>query len=376
MTEPRDIALAIRTSDVPKEKEAEDGDEGSAASRQSVNMELGDLEEMFEEVGMELVDETQEPEDDDDRRKYHHHKSGYLLMDGDAAMSGLETVRQTLMTHIWPNMMRKPLNTRENPSLIAIEHDSPLASAVEQDATASSAAGSPIQAHFPTTFNYSPAGPSRQRTDPIAALYGNVGADVNMAFPGLDELRAQIQLADLEEFEKSGMVGRMGRLDAMDDDWDDVGPGAEEYARLDEWLDADALSDIPVGHNGLEEVEAEDEGPPLNEKHENADRAEKQLEDDDRPETGDDAHNAFEDDFDDFSAFQSAPSGSESGKDGLLSLDPTPLLLHLQSVRAELAGVSDEDERRVRAGKEVARVMRDLGMGGDLDMDDLDDLHE
>ena len=56
-----------------------------------------------------------------------------------------------------------------------------------------------------------------------------------------------------------------------------------------------------------------------------------------------------------------------------LPLDPTPLLLHLQSIRADLAGLGDEDERRVRAAREVGGLMRSLGIEGwdegDLDMD-------
>ena len=58
-----------------------------------------------------------------------------------------------------------------------------------------------------------------------------------------------------------------------------------------------------------------------------------------------------------------------------LPLDPTPLLLHLQSIRAELAGVEDEDERRVRAAREVGGLMRSLGVEGwdEGDLEGLDD---
>lgn len=56
-----------------------------------------------------------------------------------------------------------------------------------------------------------------------------------------------------------------------------------------------------------------------------------------------------------------------------LPLDPTPLLLHLQSIRAELAGLEDEDERRVRAAREVGGLMRSLGVEG-WDEGDLRDL--
>ena len=311
--------------------------------------------------------------------KFHTSRNdGRQLRVGHTAMSGLETVRQTLMTHMWPNMIRKPLGTRENPSIAAIEHDSALSSPREGDGQSSSAITSPIRAHFPMTFESSPAGPSWQRLDRSIMLSGDGDIHDSVAFPGLDELKAQIQLADLEEFEKSGMFGRRGRLDAMDEDWDDVEPGAEEYARLDEWLDADELQDMSTALDDQEGLGVEDEieASAFDEDVLDVKDGERQLEEGPSERSSGQDHDAFEDDFDDFSAFQSAPVNPTSRNDGLLSLDPTPLLLHLQNVRAELAGVSDEDERRVRAGKEVARVMRDLGMGGDLGLDDLDGLKE
>jgi hypothetical protein len=71
----------------------------------------------------------------------------------------------------------------------------------------------------------------------------------------------------------------------------------------------------------------------------------------------------FEDDFADFAPFQSAPPTGPSGEGGAGGIDPTPLLLHLQNVREELAGL-DEDTRRERAGKEVESVLMSLGLGG------------
>jgi hypothetical protein len=63
-------------------------------------------------------------------------------------------------------------------------------------------------------------------------------------------------------------------------------------------------------------------------------------------------------------------SGSANNQD--LTLDPTPLLLHLQSVREELAAVDNDDERRVRAGKEVLGLMRSLGLAGWDEEDEVD----
>lgn len=76
---------------------------------------------------------------------------------------------------------------------------------------------------------------------------------------------------------------------------------------------------------------------------------------------------SFEDDFADFqSATTRAPAATSA------SLDPTALLMHLNAVREQLAHVQDEDERRVRAGREVQKVLADLGL--DIDSDDSDDM--
>ena len=73
---------------------------------------------------------------------------------------------------------------------------------------------------------------------------------------------------------------------------------------------------------------------------------------------------SFGDDFADFqSASTSAAAAAAAPK--AAPLDPTALLMHLNSLRAQLAGVQDEDERRLRAGREVQRVLADLGI--DLD---------
>ncbi|KAJ9117533.1 hypothetical protein QFC22_004383 [Naganishia vaughanmartiniae] len=61
---------------------------------------------------------------------------------------------------------------------------------------------------------------------------------------------------------------------------------------------------------------------------------------------------------------------NDSDDDSGIPIDPTALLSHLQSLRVELAGVENEDERRARAGREVVDVMRGLGIRlDDLDLD-------
>ncbi|KAJ9098125.1 hypothetical protein QFC21_004454 [Naganishia friedmannii] len=61
---------------------------------------------------------------------------------------------------------------------------------------------------------------------------------------------------------------------------------------------------------------------------------------------------------------------NDSDDDLGIPLDPRALLNHLQSLRAELAGVQDEDERRARAGKEVVDILKGLGIRLDeLDLD-------
>ena len=64
ITEPRDIALAIRVShDLSNSHDESDLNDVLPESSWS------DIEEMFEEVGMEVVDESAPLDDDDDRRE-------------------------------------------------------------------------------------------------------------------------------------------------------------------------------------------------------------------------------------------------------------------------------------------------------------------
>ena len=63
-SEPKDIALAVRIKDAGRE--GQDGDGGIDLGPFGASEEWQD---MFEELGMEVVDETAQPEDDDERRE-------------------------------------------------------------------------------------------------------------------------------------------------------------------------------------------------------------------------------------------------------------------------------------------------------------------
>ena len=245
------------------------------------------------------------------------------------------------MTHLWPNMVRKPRHALEPDLSPSVDQETPL----------------PRATAFPVTFEANgAAGPSSK----------------GLSFPSLAELEAELGVDD-------EIVERLGRMEMLEeDDWDvdDFGPDQEEYARLDEWLDEeDGDADGLVDEGELSATESHSAGPPegLDADQTDSTSAGPQPRNDEPPDreaandTGALGHSGFEDDF---SEFQSASQDGSS-----LPLDPTPLLLHLQSVRAELADVEDEDERRLRAGREVEMIMRTLGMevGGLDDLDDLDD---
>lgn len=254
------------------------------------------------------------------------------------------------MTHLWPSMVRKPLAARADPLPAARES---LDYSEEDDVEAG-----PSLSSFPVSFDQSQNIDRAGRKDD---------------FPDLAELRAQIEMDDFDRFERDGAMsngGRIGRLEMLDDL---LGmPGMEEYARLDEWLDSDEEGEgghVAFDGEGFvnldEERQARDESFSAEQ-----DPTERHLEEGEKvTSVPDDATTSFEDDFDDFAAFQSAPKLPSHQAASGLTMDPTPLLLHLQSVRAELAGLGEE-ERRIRAGKEVARVMRDLGFDN-LDATDL-----
>ena len=273
------------------------------------------------------------------------------------------------MTHLWTGMQRKTMDNGRAANPLPAHRDL-NADDVEDD---EDEAG---PSTFPISFN---AGNQAMGTGNMEQGLGDV--DAATAFPGLAELRQQIEMDEFDRFERTGELagGGLGRLDMLDELLGPT-PGEDEYARLDEWLDDDDDGDDNSGDGGfapLEDGAGEEGGRPDGETGlEREEMGEATDSSSGHAETipgepvsaGDDT---FDDDFDDFAAFQSAPRAGHSkgqARDTPTTIDPTPLLYHLQSVRTELAGLS-EDERRTRAAKEVARVMRDLGFDdaeGDL----------
>lgn len=194
---------------------------------------------------------------------------------------------------------------------------------------------------------------------------------------------------------------------------EESGPGQGEWERLEDWLDGDEDGqDDPWGGEGGgyealddgEDGNGDDEGPKAQASGETDRTAQAPLEVDgpssprhnpalshpyspSHPASSATTDSHPPDGFDDdFSDFHTAPSSSaraagqpkvrlnKNGIPASLPMDPTPLLLHLQSVRAELAGVPDEDERRVRAAREVMAVLGLEGDGRDMwDEGDEDD---
>lgn len=213
---------------------------------------------------------------------------------------------------------------------------------------------------FPITFDR-----LGQSSDPAHSVRLHGGED---AFPDLDELRSQILLA--EQMNLGGMQ-RLERLEMDDEEMYDFG-GQEEYAKLEEWLDED---EEEWGHGEGEEGDGdvkEMQESTMGQLHPEPDgHAAEEVQGTASAST---STNQFEDDFSDFHSGPTRPSRHIDDRN--LSLDPTPLLLHLQSVREELAAVGDEDERRVRAGKEVMEVMRSLGLADWDDGEGNDELDE
>lgn len=287
-----------------------------------------------------------------------------------AAIDPLETVRQTLMTHMWPTMRRKPAaRSTAGPEARLLPSSSPSGARPEPQR-----ARTMEYALFPVTFDSgTPARPVGPASDfPMAEGYEAVAQE-----PGLGGED------DEEDEEGDGEFG------------DFAGPGDEEYARLDEWLDGEE-EEMPVVHTRAGEAsveraeggEQEDSASPgagtgsgtgasaagagttENEVEKEAPNGRAEA----TPATEAATESAgFDDDFGPTPTAPPEDADVPSANDDRLPLDPTPILLHLQNVRAELADVDDEDERRVRAGAEVARLMRSLGLGGDdLGLDELE----
>lgn len=260
---------------------------------------------------------------------------------------------------MWPSMVRRG-QAAAAVTLDLSDYDVPDGADTAADHTRPS---------FPVTFT-SDLQPS---SDAAGSASFVVLDKPDLAFPDLGELRAQV--------EESRSRATEDDSDLDDTDADEARePGAEEYARLDEWLDEDDdelgrdFMPVLIGQEGASLPLEDEAGPSQSPSAGTVTR-------DPATRAAVAAEEQFDDDFDDFAAFQSAPSGpskprADATAGGVTGLDPTPLLLHLQAVRAELSGVENADERRARAGKEVLRVMRDLGMGGGLEEDDLDDLDD
>lgn len=275
------------------------------------------------------------------------------------AMPVLDQVRQTLMTHMWPNMVRKSLASATRGIDEYLDDDGEPV--IDIDRNDDDEEGR-VPSAFPTSFH-----PSASASIPsITAQTPASTTRAEAEFPGLDELRSQIMLQDTERMHEAGF----SRLDMMDDDNDGHGLGDDwvqaEYSRLDDWLDEEG--DEGEGETSPGQIQggagdydaaagAEDDAGRTSSTAKAAAVADESL---------------FEDDFADFAPFQSAPPPTHSSASSSdLPLDPTPLLLHLQNVREELAGL-DEDTRRDRAGKEVETLLRSLGLGG-LDFEDEDE---
>ncbi|WWD08059.1 hypothetical protein V865_006169 [Kwoniella europaea PYCC6329] len=388
LSTPRDIALAIRSLPSQSSEQCEDEQEDDSDLEEHKGS-TNDVVDMLEEVGMEFVDEVNPLTEEDDERP----------------MPPLEIIRQTLMTHLWPSMNRKPLNianTSELPKPSEIS-DLPLPPA--------SSSTLPIPHIFPETFQPT----SSSQISPI----GPSGS----SFPDLEDIKREIAKADFGiDFDVIDTLDRLNDDFDFDDEDEDFGPAEEEYARLDDWLDSDDedINNIKSNRDDIEPDGREtipSKQDDLASVLESISKQDQQilhphpepqpglegdwLDTDDkkfdpilsdlpsrststalpqRQVQGGDAE-GFEDDFDvdEFTEYQTAPSTqsrSHQRQDNLdnmdmtLAMDPTPLLLHLQSVRAELAAVEDLDERRFRAGKEVQQILASLGMGemGDDDL--------
>jgi hypothetical protein len=226
---------------------------------------------------------------------------------------------------------------------------------------------------FPVSFNSNK--PAEIMDDHFTNDEPNPETETEETFPGLDELKSQIMLEDLDRRSGAGpSYDQSGshRLDMMNDDFELEGQGDEdwvgaEYAKLDDWLDEDEGQDQGQGQDGdvYDQHDDHTNYDKLNlDDNDNEDRSIPRDAELEEQEQSFAQESQFEDDFADFTPFQSAPASTGV----TASLDPTPLLLHLQNVREELAGL-DEDSRRIRAGREVENVLKSLGLGG-LDWED------
>lgn len=68
VNDPKDIALAVKMSFSPLTSN-NDNDKANEDASGGKRISAEDLEDTFDELGLELVDETAQPEDDDERRE-------------------------------------------------------------------------------------------------------------------------------------------------------------------------------------------------------------------------------------------------------------------------------------------------------------------
>jgi hypothetical protein len=299
----------------------------------------------------------------------------------------MERIRQTLQTHMWPNMVRKPLASSSRGiddylDLDLVSGENGTSQEHKEYGRGEIEKGGTV---FPVSFD-------QNRSIPTTTSLGSA-TDIDLHtesdFPGVEELRSQIMLQhlDLGEGEGGGPSKSsrgLGRLDAFDGLDSEDGEEEEEewvqaeYSRLDDWLEEDGEGE---GYANLEAVNAEDGTGDAGLKDDYMEMNNEDINDNDNDDESDrqeskgpnlrPPHNEgsqFENDFADYDFTPSQSSSrAQSGHGGSVPLDPTPLLLHLQSVREEIAG-QDEDTRRKRAGREVENVLKSLGLG-DIDWD-------
>ncbi|WVN88804.1 uncharacterized protein L203_104017 [Cryptococcus depauperatus CBS 7841] len=347
MAEPRDIALAVRAlPNTPLDTSAND-------DKFNKESDVGSAVEMFGEIGLEFIDEVNPLTDEDDERP----------------MKPLDIIRQTLQTHMWPSLTRK------------LPNSSSYLSPTLSPSSVSTSIPSPNHAKFDVTFDRSSLSPER-------GAKGEKGE-----FPDVQELKAAIYAEDfasvdaLDQFHS--LTNHEGEYALLEDD-DAMGPDAEEYQILEDWFEENDREFQPFKLRDKEEKDQkigdwlkEDNSTPQSSTQIDRQSIEKQEDKDNRSdgdwlEEDDSRFNpilqtstkGFENNFSDL---QFAPRSMSAET---VSLDPTPLLSHLQTVRSELSNVQDEDEKRVRAGKAVAHMLRTLGMDvgedDDLGLDDFD----
>ncbi|TYJ58161.1 hypothetical protein B9479_000985 [Cryptococcus floricola] len=381
MATPRDIALAVcilpdASSEAAVNQEGDFKD--LIKSHKDDGAEEARVEELFDELGMEFIDEVHPLTDEDDERP----------------MPPLHIIRQTLQTHMWPGMARKPLHA-----------SSQLPGSPTSSIGSGEGQGSLDHAAFDVTFDVNASPLPRQNAHEDKA--GDHEQKEETVFPDLSELRAQLASAEFGSidaldryahlfsssesdsgFPSAALAGLDGPYMSLNDMdlFPDGGDGGKEYERLEDWLEKDDDEFEPEllrRDQTSQEENAEQETPKEGDWLENDDkRFEPSLsgplpelkpgEDWQKVEHGHPTDSFEEEGFeDDFDSFQSAQPRAET-----LALDPTPLLLHLQQVRSELSSLNNEDERRERAGAEVATMLNMLGMGLDEGEEGLLDFDE